>query len=296
MPKIVQSLWTEPLRLKADLRAGWPSEFYHFAGWVLSSLQLKNVYGEVHLYTDDLGAFLLIDKLGLPYDSVSLELNNISRPPSLWALGKIMTYRMQTEPFIHVDGDVFIWEQLNERMHQAGLVAQNLDLDISHYKKIYSDVIDSGFKLPSFMESSLPQNIYGANAGILGGNDLDFIESYTSFILDFLDVNSDKIKDVNNSLLCLFCEQSFFYYLAKEEKCPIDFLFAEIDNGYQSYVDFWSIDLNKNYIHLVSTHKQNEYLLEQMVDVLRVKHLKYYYRLLEFYKWYKSTPEPYLAK
>ncbi len=78
--------------------------------WTLSCLNLRKFYENVELVTDEVGYRYLIEKLKLPYSSVRVELDCINTyPSSLWAIGKLYTYGIQNEPFIHVDGDVYIW-------------------------------------------------------------------------------------------------------------------------------------------------------------------------------------------
>src|ERR1700753_287037 len=124
--RVVQSLWSanqpDPFRFKA----GWFAPEYHLMAWALSCLQLRQFYDDVVLYTDSQGARVLIDQLQLPYTEVVCDLDKInSYHPELWAAGKIYTYRQQQAPFIHVDGDVFIWKAFDEALLNADLIAQN---------------------------------------------------------------------------------------------------------------------------------------------------------------------------
>lgn len=55
----------------------------------------------------------MIDDLKLPYTKVHVvldELNDYHK--NLWAIGKIRTYQLQEEPFIHIDGDVLFGNRL----------------------------------------------------------------------------------------------------------------------------------------------------------------------------------------
>jgi hypothetical protein len=97
--KIIQSFWTKPFLQSPDLQdsrmnGGWPARKYNYFSWALSCLQLCRYYQNVELVTDDLGKFILIEKLKLPYTSVKTELNRINDyNAGLWALGKICAYR-----------------------------------------------------------------------------------------------------------------------------------------------------------------------------------------------------------
>lgn len=80
-------------------------------GWTLSSLTLRKYYEYVELYTDTHGFDVLIKQLQLPYSKAKVVFDDRTRyPKGLWALPKIKTYSLQEKPFIHVDGNIFIWE------------------------------------------------------------------------------------------------------------------------------------------------------------------------------------------
>ncbi|MCI1683929.1 MAG: hypothetical protein LKI39_15455 [Bacteroides sp.] len=125
-PKIVQSYWTEAYRSSPN--RGWAFRETHYMSWALSCLQLKQFYDEVELVTDSEGAELLINKLHLPYTSCKTTLDKLSgKNPALWTLGKIAAYEEQEKPFIHVDGDIYIWKPFPNRIENAGILAQNVE-------------------------------------------------------------------------------------------------------------------------------------------------------------------------
>ena len=80
--------------------------------WALSCLQLNKFYNNVELITDSRGKELLIDKLKLPYKNVRIELDNLNFDcsPQLWVTNKIYSYTLHNEPFLNVDGDVYIFQ------------------------------------------------------------------------------------------------------------------------------------------------------------------------------------------
>ena len=94
--KIVQSFWTKPFlsggkgMAGTRLNGGWPEKKFNYFSWALSCLQLRKYYDNVQLVTDDLGKELLIEKMQLPYSSVTTDLNQLDKyNANLWALGKI---------------------------------------------------------------------------------------------------------------------------------------------------------------------------------------------------------------
>jgi hypothetical protein len=122
--KAVWSFWTKPYL--AHRRSSWLSDKHHWLAWGLSVETAKQHYPETWLVTDDAGARMLVDGLGLQFTRVSTDLNALAQhDPDWWALGKICAHRLQTEPFVHLDTDVFLWKRLPQRLESADVFAQN---------------------------------------------------------------------------------------------------------------------------------------------------------------------------
>ena len=108
--KICQTLWCGKKKLISD-SFGWISPQHHLMAWSYSVLKLREFYKDLELYTDFEGKNILIDLLQLPYSKVHTDYEYIDINPNLWAYPKILTYNRQEEPFIHIDGDIFIWKK-----------------------------------------------------------------------------------------------------------------------------------------------------------------------------------------
>ena len=121
--RIVQTFWTagqDPLKHAF----GWLHPEYNLMSWTLSCLSLREHYDEVALYTDSEGKRILIDKLHLPYTEVNVIFDDFPCLPQHWALAKIKTYSLQTEPFLHVDGA--LWFIIGNYTAAASNVATGL--------------------------------------------------------------------------------------------------------------------------------------------------------------------------
>src|SRR5437588_499165 len=122
----VWSFWTKPWRERSGW--SWLSEKHHLLAWVLSFETARKHYPKTSLVTDHAGAKMLVDGIGLAFDSVSTELDALAcRDPRLWMLGKLYAYRAQTEPFVHLDTDVILWKRLPTGVEGAPVFAQNPD-------------------------------------------------------------------------------------------------------------------------------------------------------------------------
>lgn len=67
--RAVWSLWTKPFR--EGRGRPWFSEKHHLLGWVLSVETASKHYSKTSLFTDDKGARMLVDSIGLEFDHVS---------------------------------------------------------------------------------------------------------------------------------------------------------------------------------------------------------------------------------
>ena len=293
--KICQTLWSNHKNLLED-SFGWLSPQHHLMAWVYSCLKLREFYPKVQLYTDSHGAEILMDTLHLPYTASHIEYDNLSYNPSLWALPKILTYKKQVEPFIHVDGDVFIFDKFNEKLEKADLVAQNLEMSTNYYKKLFSPIMKKMTYTPDFFKDNLfskyPKSY---NAGILGGNNLELIQKYTDEAIRFIDQNHSC--QLNGNLNMIF-EQLMFYSIAKNHNTEVQCYFYKTynDNGYDLnvFADFLSIPDIK-YLHLIGAFKRNEFVCNQLIRRLYSEYPDYFERVISLFEqpshFYFSSPK-----
>jgi len=212
MMRIIQSLWSGKQTDLLKHNAGWASPEYHLMSWALSCLQLTQFYDNVTLYTDSASAGMLIDKLKLPYAEVVCNLDKLNKyDPGLWALAKIDTYQQQEKPFLHVDGDVFIWKAFDQNLLSGDLIAQNKEAATDYYEKIMLALETSLSYFPQEIIDDRNSNklIYAFNAGILGGNDIPFFKEYTSKAFEFVERNAETLGKINLANFNIFRTISF---------------------------------------------------------------------------------------
>ncbi len=180
--RAVWSLWTKPFQHCEG--SVWHSQYHAMLSWALSVALARRHYTETHLVTDDRGAALLVDELRLPFTHVSRELNRLDdHDADWWALGKLYSYRLQTEPFVHIDGDVFLWKPLPAELQQSVVFAQSpetFDPDAKHTYYPARAVEQTIPWLPRvWREYTTGTGTRTASCcGILGGVDTHLIASY----------------------------------------------------------------------------------------------------------------------
>jgi len=187
--RAVWSFWSKPHRAGRD--KSWASDWHHWLSWGLSVHAARRHYPDTCLVTDDAGARILVDALGLPFARVSTALNALDdADPQWWALGKLEAYRRQTAPFVHIDADVFLWKKLRRGVSGCGVFAQNPEpipsLDTCYRPDIVEDCL--GGRGNGRGNGWIPREwrwYRGARpswraecCGIFGGTRTDFIRHY----------------------------------------------------------------------------------------------------------------------
>ena len=289
--KFLHSFWSKPFYDQAnkdDYRfryfGGFPEAFLFFAAWTYSCLSIQKYYPNLHLVTDDRGVYLFRDVLKLPYKSFSTRLNDLDHyPKSLWALGKIHTYRMQKEPFCHIDGDVFFFGKVLDSIANKPIFCQSFDHHEALYQAIHKDVHEHFDRVPVEFQADLSDNIRLINAGVIGGHDLKFYDYYCSKAFELVDNNLDKLNEKNRVNLNLYFEQFLLSNLIHKNHYEIGFLFPELLESERSLTQFHRVPYKSQYIHLASTLKRFTEYLEQVVIRLQLEYPEYYERLTKNY-------------
>lgn len=182
--RAVWSFWTKPFY--THHRRVWYSDRHHLLAWVLSVETARQHYPDTALVTDELGARLLVDGLGLKFGRVSTELTALrDSDPQWWVLGKLLAYRAQEQPFVHIDNDVFLWKALPERLERAPVCAQNPEwfpiADASWYRPCaYDDAIRAagGWAPEEWRRYVAARTNRAVCCGFLGGNAVGFLQHY----------------------------------------------------------------------------------------------------------------------
>ncbi|MFD3293428.1 DUF6734 family protein [Aquirufa sp. KTFRIE-69F] len=285
--KIIQTFWSGNNQQNIlHNHAGWLSPEYNWMSWALSCLQLKKFYGSPNLVTDQLGKQVLIDILCLPYNDVNVSLDILNRySPKLWALAKIYSYSLQTEPFIHVDGDIFIWERFDDRINHAELIGQNLEIDFAYYYKSMAEVRENFEYIPEPILSTLLENpvIYSCNTGIIGGRNLAIFKEYTELSLEFIDKNKPHLENIDLPTFNIAFEQLLYYSLAKYRNTPIEYYVRdqEFDPTYTGFARFDCVPYHTKFIHALGDFKKNKETCLHLGKRLRKDYPEFYFRILK---------------
>ncbi|WP_340064281.1 DUF6734 family protein [Ascidiimonas aurantiaca] len=287
--KIVHSFWSIPTHRfnnETDEKkyGGWRSQKFMYMSWALSCLRALTWYDRVELVTDHEGARLLIDTLQLPYTRVHTGLDKLNHYSShLWAVGKLYTYSLQEEPFIHIDNDVFIGSRFPERIEKASLVGQHMELDVGQYALGYSEMLEKNFYMPQFLQEDIRRNndFKATNAGIIGGNNLDFIKEFTRTAFKFIDTNLNKFTTaVMGSSYAIIYEQYLFGALARAREEAIEYYYSPDEVQLTDFSDFFNLFTAKKYVHFIGEAKDHWECCRNLEHQLALEYPDHYEKIM----------------
>jgi hypothetical protein len=248
---------------------GWYSAYYHLASWSLSAYSLAKFY-DVTLYTDRAGYDILIGRLKLPYADVVISHDHLHYHKSAWALAKLHTFGIVKQPFLHVDGDVFIRRPFNPLLLQSGIIVQNLEMCTREYERNLNRAKDHLRYLPVIMHPDIERGeACSCNAGIIGGSDLELIHELSRLAFAIADKN--RINSLRRNVLLnvnVLLEQVMLYRLLLQHNKRASCLFDEVFDDF-GYTTADVADVNGDYVHLIGGHKRSKKTCERMNEVLQ---------------------------
>jgi hypothetical protein len=266
--------------------------------------QARKHYPCTALYTDDEGVRLLVDELGLPFEHVSTPLNGLaSHNPDWWALGKVLTYSLQEQPFVHIDSDVYLWSPLPGRLACADVMAQNPEAFNTSDSGYRQDLLQQSIRavngwIPTEMSEYTPRAGIprAACCGILGGRRVDFLRYYASQAIRMLEHASNHpawpiLRDEHHlrGELNMMFEQHLLvacldYHRSREESpyagIRIEYLFSDVGDAFKRAAEV-------GFTHLLGGAKQDAQVLARLENRIRTDHPVYYDRCMNY--WQRSN-------
>lgn len=271
--RAVWSFWSEPYRAGRGSR--WLSDYHARLAWGLSFALARRHFSETVLVTDDDGAELLTNRLQLSFDSVSLELNALrNRDPDWWALGKLYAYRLQTEPFVHIDADVFLWKPLPTKLITAPLFAQSPEVFDPEQAGWYplravEHTFVGGGWLPAEWKAYSAQTgpLCAACCGIVGGTDVALLREYAELGIRVVEAPENAAgwaTWADKGYCNVLAEQFLLNAVAAARGVPISYLFTSDAEAYDD-----ARAEAAGYTHLIGGAKRNAELMADLAARVR---------------------------
>lgn len=222
--KYIHSMWSTPAT-KDNFDNDYDIKYLtkNFYSFMLSALLIKKLGYEIELYCDE-KAYEIYSLI--PYDKihvVDFDCDGVSS--KFWIYGKIKTHSLINEPYIHIDGDVFFFDDIigDKLTNNYDLVIQSIENE--HTIDVEFDSLYLNSSLP-FIENNrfdinwMKYNLNAFNCGVIGFNDIEFKNIYINKVIEILielskDVKLSEYREKFNAMF-LIAEQSTLYYLTNE--------------------------------------------------------------------------------
>jgi hypothetical protein len=204
-----------------------------------------------------------------------------------WAYGKMIAYTMQTEPFVHVDNDVFIRQPLPDRVLNARLCFQSKEqMDVLEYN--WYNVLRPCWGKAVIRPQVVVENEvtdFAYNCGICGGHDLEFFKEWRKISTEYIFAPENQrvfFDDFRPVLMHqnLWHEQYFGVALIKAHQLrdQVELLTDDINDPAwkQSNLN------NKTYTHLWGATKTDQHIMRQVRMGLKKFAPELYNKVTEF--------------
>lgn len=278
--KIIQTIWLDPQGHSSQ----WPTKKSEILSIILSGLLLKKYNPSLHLelITDNYTHKSLADVYEMPFDSISLTLNNYDNEltKEIWALKKLFVYGSQNERFLNVDADVFKWSAFPTELLEAPTIAQNLERSFDFYGTVH-EAFKSHFGNLPWLSTSL-NSTDAFCVGVIGGNPQPFSDFYNELTEFFKNKHRSISSFKYKNSLSIYLEQFTLFHTLVQKKVIINTLLPDVaDPNYSGLVAFNFLPAFNDFIHPLGKTKRLTWISEQIENRLRIDFPEIYYRTLK---------------
>jgi hypothetical protein len=203
-------------------KAGFKNYSDFLYSMTLATYLAMRHFEDVQIVTSSWGVKVL-KAVGIPATQYTSELDSIKGISKwFWAYGKLVAYTKQTEPFVHIDNDVFLWKPLPQRILDAELCFQSKEImNVPNYK--WYDVLRPSWDHAKVRPQIIVDNEvtdFAYNCGICGGHNLSFFKEWIKCSSEYIFAPENQsifFENFKNVLMHqnLFHEQYFAASLIK---------------------------------------------------------------------------------
>jgi hypothetical protein len=195
----------------------------------LNFFLLKKYFTNIYLITDKQS---LCNFENLSWSNVYCILNDLEKEylnyvPVIFKLYAYNFAANQEKPFLHLDNDFFILDQLDDNFLKSEAVAQSIDLAYS-LDILYQQNYIQKYCLNKYHFCN--ELFQYHNCGIIGGNNLNFLKEYSKTAIDFvLDKNNKNFwtkntNDLSGLSKSVIAEQVYYSCCAKKFNIKINLI------------------------------------------------------------------------
>ncbi len=233
--------WTKPSAVRHP-SAQYRIDDFDILSTILSALLWRRLNGPIKLYTDTTG-YSYYDSLGLlPLWDAGIDTGVLDHIPDdipadiFWAGAKLFAIKDQSGPFVMMDTDLMVWDNIQSRISGHDLMAYHTE-SLFYQSSCY---IDYKYlkKRPDYKPNSKwdwNQDPY--NTALTYYHNDAFVRYYTDKAIDFMRGNTERPLEMVSQMV--FAEQRIFAMCAKFKNIPVDtFLSSPFENN-PAFTHIW---------------------------------------------------------
>lgn len=185
-----------------------------------------------------------------------------------WAYPKIYSLTLQDEPFVHLDGDIFIFRKLPDSLFSGDFGFQNLET--THYQRTYSKLIEYYDNIYKNKPLDWNNNLKSAvNCGIMYFKDPDLAKIFNQNCFKyFINIEKDFLLKLKNELENIIKINYITYPLLFEQyylNCFINY-FKNHKTNYLLSIDQIEREEKgeltiQGYVHLIEDKNNPKYII-----------------------------------
>jgi hypothetical protein len=196
--KALYSFWSKPLR---ENISRCKSERNFALMFIYSMLWASKWFEKVEMNTDNYG-YNIFKHFESDRIKIKNTLNIFDHLDSylFWAYPKIYSLTLQDEPFVHLDGDIFIFRRLPQELFSGDFAFQNLET--TYYQRTYSDLVNHYDNFCPNKPIEWDNNLKSAvNCGIMYFKDPSLAKAFhDNCYKHFINLDDDFLFKLKNKL------------------------------------------------------------------------------------------------
>jgi len=273
--KYIHSLWSTPsIDKNFDNKYDEKYLIKNFYSYFLSALLIKKLGYEIELYCDK-NAYDIYSLI--PYDKIHIiDFDDDGISSKFWIWGKIKTHALMTEPYVHIDGDVFLFRDIigdNLINGKFSAVVQSVENEKTIGNLFFDLYVNCINPFKNF-DHGIDWEKYGCyayNCGVVGFNDMKLKNDYTNKVKEILfDISNSNEFQYNRRKyegMFLLAEQSLLYYVLKENNIePFEIIpySSIIEHGFDREHWYSTLPSKIGYSHLLGYSKYRSDIIEKI--------------------------------
>jgi len=229
--KPVMSFWSKPYHM--GLHNHWINSRAFRLSWTLAVKAVTESHEKPILYTDEEGKKLLVDEYGLEFAEVKVRLDSALTDidPGFCNISRYYAMTQETEPFFHLDYDMFLWDSLPEEVMTKDVVFQSqcvFDNTREEFNTFQSSLhrpveMSKAIDVDEYWEEGCKDNVFRSyNCSLVGGNDVEFFNVLGQTVIEYVRKFDTKSREeFDRSCRSSYPDNALFAEYSSQACCTI---------------------------------------------------------------------------